>query len=317
MRPQRRNRLILLLAVVTTLTLIVVDSRGGGGPLRQAASSIATPFQAAAKGVARPFQSIFSSIKDLATLRDRNRDLAQQNDKLRASLDQSDDVRRRLNSIMSMLDLAGKGGYRMVAAHVTAWPSGQDVAAAVSLDVGTADGVRPGMTVLTGRGLVGSTETVSAHSSSVRLITDPQAHVGVRVARTGRIGMTSGVASGADMSIQMLANGVLRTGEVLVTRGSLQGRPYVPGVPVGRVTAVTGVAGELPRGRVRPFADLGSLDIVAVVVSPPSADPRDALIPTPRPTPTVTVTVTAQPSAASASATASATKSTARGRQSQ
>ena len=316
MRPQRRNRLILLLAVVTTLTLIIVDSRGGGGPLRQVASSVATPFQAAAKGVARPFRAILTSIKDLATLRERNRDLAHQNDKLRASLDQSADVRRRLSSIMATLDLAGKGGYRMVAAHVTAWPSGQDVAAAVSLDVGTADGVRPGMTVVTGRGLVGSTETVSAHSSSVRLITDPEAHVGVRVARTGRIGMTSGVAAGADMSIQMLANGLLRDGEVLVTRGSLQGRPYVPGVPVGKVTAVTGVAGELPRGRVRPFADLGSLDIVAVVVSPPAADPRDALIPTPRPTPTVTVTVTAQPSGTATPATGATAKSSPRGRRS-
>ncbi|MBU6214174.1 MAG: hypothetical protein KGP01_07010, partial [Actinomycetales bacterium] len=160
------------------------------------------------------------------------------------------------------------------------------------------------------------TETVTAHSSSVRLITDPEAHVGVRVARTGRIGMTSGVAAGADMSIQMLANGLLRNGEVLVTRGSLQGRPYVPGVPVGRVTAVTGVAGELPRGRVRPFADLGSLDIVAVVVTPPAVDPRDALIPTPRPTPTVTVTVTAQPSATATPTSGSAANASPRGRRS-
>lgn len=277
--------------------MLVVDARGGDGPLRHVAGAVASPFQAAAKGIAHPFKSLFSTFSDLAKLRERNRRLQHENDRLQATVDESADIRRRLNSIMSTLDLAGKGSYRMVAAHVIAWPSGQDNAAAVSIDVGLADGVRSGMTVVTGRGLVGTTETVTTRSSSVRLVTDPDAHVGVRVARTGRIGMTTGVAAGTPMSLQMLANGVLRKGEVLLTRGSLQGRPYVPGVPVGRVVAVTGVAGELPRGRVEPFVDLGALDIVAVIVAPPRVDPRDALLPTPRPTPTVTVTVTAAPSA--------------------
>lgn len=293
MRPQRRSRWLLLLAVVTTLTLILLDVRGSDGPLRRASHALLSPFQSVAHGVASPFRSIASSISDLSSMRDRNRKLSAQNDRLRAQVDRSVDEHRRLAEIQEMLDLAGRGGYAVVSARVIAWPAGQDNAAAVGIDVGAVDGVRPGMSVVTGRGLVGSTVTVTAHSATVRLITDPDAHVGVRVANSGRVGMTSGVASGVDMNIQLFANGLLRRNDIVVTRGSLQGVPFVPGLPVGRVTAVTGVAGELPRGRVRPFVDLGALDVVAVVVRPPRVDPRDALIPTPRPTPTVTVTVTA------------------------
>ncbi|NBO46328.1 MAG: rod shape-determining protein MreC [Actinobacteria bacterium] len=296
MRPPRRNQWLLLLAVVTTVTLILLDVRGSDGPLRRVSHAIISPFQSVAQTVARPFRGIATSISDLSSMRERNKQLASQNDRLRAQVNRSVDEHRRLAEIQDMLDLAGRGGYAVVSAHVVAWPAGQDNAAAVGIDVGSADGVRPGMSVVTGRGLVGSTVTVTKHAATVRLITDSQAHVGVRVAGSGRVGMTSGVASGVDMNVQLFAAGLLRRNDIVVTRGSLQGVPYVPGLPVGRITAVTGVAGELPRGRVKPFVDLGALDVVAVVVRPPKADPRDALIPTPRPTPTVTVTVTASPS---------------------
>jgi rod shape-determining protein MreC len=286
---------LLLLAVVTTVTIILIDGQGSGGPLRSAGHAVMTPFQAVGKTIAKPFHGIASSISDLTSLRVRNRRLAEQNDRLRAQVATTADMRRKLADIQDMLDLAGRGGYSVVAANVIAWPAGQDNSAAISIDAGTADGVRPGMSVVTGRGLVGSTVTVTAHSASVRLITDPQAHVGVRVAGSGVVGMTSGVADGVDMNVELFAPGLLRRSDVLITRGSLQGVPYVPGLPLGSISALTGVAGELPRGRVRPFVNLGSLDVVAVVVRPPKVSPRDALIPTPRPTPTVTVTVTASP----------------------
>jgi rod shape-determining protein MreC len=294
-KQSQRTRWIFVCAIITTVTLILLDTRGADGPLRTASHSILSPFQAAARAVGRPVQNIFSSISDLASLRDKNQSLRSDNDRLQGELKRTQDGRRRLEQLESMLDLAGHGGYRVISARVIAWATGQDSAAAITIDVGSADGIRAGMTVLTGRGLVGSTVTVGTHTTSVRLITDPQAHVGVRAASTGLIGMTSGVASGADLSIQMLAVGGLRKKQFFVTRGSLQGKPFVPGVPVGVVSKVTGVAGELPRGHMRPFVNFGTLDVVGVVVAVPATDPRDSLIPTPRPIPTVTVTVTPSP----------------------
>ncbi len=296
MKRARQGRVVLLCLVLTSVTLLLLDSKAPAGPLRSISHTILTPFQKTAAAVGRPVHDFFTGISDLSNLRERNERLTAQNDRLRANGKKAADVARRLEQIEDMLDLAGRGGYRVIAARVIAWPSGQDSSAAVTIDAGRADGLWPGMTVLTGRGLVGTTVTVARHTASVRLITDPDSHVGVRTAGTGRVGVTTGVAHGADMTLQMLSAGSLVKKQILVTRGSLQGKPYVPGVPVGEVTAVTGVAGELPRGRVHPFVDLGALDVVGVVVRAPQTNPRDALVPTPRPTPTVTVTVTATPS---------------------
>jgi len=46
------------------------------------------------------------------------------------------------------------------------------------------------------------------------------------------------------------------------------GRPYVPGVPVGTVSAVTTQPGSLaPTALVKPFADFTGLGVIGVVVS--------------------------------------------------
>ena len=56
--------------------------------------------------------------------------------------------------------------------------------------------------------------------------------------------------------------------ETLVTFGSVGGRPYVPGVPVGTVATVTTQPGSLtPTALVKPFADFTGLGVVGVVVS--------------------------------------------------
>ena len=60
----------------------------------------------------------------------------------------------------------------------------------------------------------------------------------------------------------------LKPGQELVTFGSVGGRPYVPGVPVGTVSAVTTQPGSLsPTALVTPFADFTGLGVVGVVVS--------------------------------------------------
>jgi len=93
------------------------------------------------------------------------------------------------------------------------------------------------------------------------------------------------------MRFQMLnANAPLQVGQRLVTLGSQGERPYVPGVPIGVIERIDAPSGGLIRtAYIRPFTNFTSLDVVAVVVAPPKADPRDAVLP-PRPSPTPTPT---------------------------
>jgi rod shape-determining protein MreC len=87
-------------------------------------------------------------------------------------------------------------------------------------------------------------------------------------------------------------------GDVILARGSVYNRPFVPGVPIGQVTTVDNAAGAVTQtADVKLYVNFSTLSIVAVVVTAPKDDPRDALVPkAPVPTPVPTVTIYAQPS---------------------
>jgi rod shape-determining protein MreC len=92
----------------------------------------------------------------------------------------------------------------------------------------------------------------------------------------------------------------VKEGDVLLSRGSIANRPYVPGVPLGYVTGVDNSAGAVAQtATIRYYTNFSTLGVVAVVVSGSNSNPGDALVPVkPRvtPIPTVTVFVTPSPS---------------------
>ena len=209
-----------------------------------------------------------------------------------------------------MLRVAALGRYTVVPAQVVAVSIGQDLSWTVTLDAGSRDGIKPDETVLNGDGLVGRVVSVSRYSCTVVLLVDATSSVGTRLAGSMEIGVTSGDGLHPDALDMQLFDPFadVKVGERVVTYGSVNYRPFVPGVPIGTVTAVQGVKGQSGRiAVIQPFVDIYRLDLVGVVVVPPRTDPRDAVLPTPIATPTVTVTVTASPGA---SAGASSTPST-------
>jgi rod shape-determining protein MreC len=90
----------------------------------------------------------------------------------------------------------------------------------------------------------------------------------------------------------------VKVGDVLLARGSIANRPFVPGVPLGYVSQVDNSAGAVAQtATIRYYTNFSTLGVVAVVVSGPTSDPGDSLVPKkPQVTPIPTVTVTVTPS---------------------
>jgi rod shape-determining protein MreC len=89
------------------------------------------------------------------------------------------------------------------------------------------------------------------------------------------------------MRVQLLnGKAPVHKGDRLVTFGSEKGKPFVPGVPVGKVVAVDPSGGNLTKTlQVQPYVGFTRLDIVGVVVVGPRTDPRDGVLPPKPPTP--------------------------------
>ena len=296
-----RSRLLLVTLIVTSLFLITLDLRGVSliTGLRQGTQSVLGPFQRAASSAFTPVGSFFSDIAHLGRTRAELKSLEAQNSQLRSTLIDRKNIETQIKQLKSVLNLSGTGGYKIVSAKVISQGTSVSFNQSITIDVGANAHVTRDMTVLCGDGLVGVVKAVYASTALVMLESDPSFRVGVRIAGSQEIGILSG--QGTDRAILQLLDSqtTVKVGDVLLSRGSEGGKPFVPGVPVGTVTSVPNSAGSVSQlAEVQFFTHLHTLGIVAVVVSPPITDPRDILVPSkpiPTPVPTVTIYVTPTP----------------------
>jgi rod shape-determining protein MreC len=224
--------------------------------------------------------------------------LREENGKLLTQLRERRSIDAQLEQLQGALDLAGKAEFKVVNARVISQGATTSFTQTITIDAGSDNGIRPNMTVINSYGLIGVVKTVYSTSSLISLTSDPSFRIGVRVAGSQQIGILAGQGTRKGV-LQLLDNqSTIKVGDILVARGSVNNRPFVPGVPVGEVTSVDNAAGAVTQtADVRFFADFSALSVVSVVLKGPALDPRDSLIPAkPMPTPIPTVTVFVTPS---------------------
>lgn len=292
MHDSRRTRLVLGVLLVVALALITLDARSSSSApvraLRAFGGGVFGSAESVASSVSRPVTGFFSSLGSASGSQAKIRALQREVVQLRGQLSQAQFSKADEAQLRPLLQLAGRGRYRIAPANViAAGPAYQD---AVSIDAGSSDGIKTGETVLNGAGFVGVVTFVSSHVSTVLLATDGAAAVGVRVATGtsgGEIGLVKGSGGNdsgpAALRLQVFdATAALHPGEQVVTFG---GWPYAPGVPVGVISrVVTGVGTLTKVAYVRPYASDSSLGVVGVVVTPPRHNPMFSVLP-PRPHP--------------------------------
>jgi rod shape-determining protein MreC len=302
-----RARLLLIILIVTSLFLITLDLRGVKilDGVRGGTQNVLAPFQKAGSTVVSPFRNFFGDVTHLGRTRNQIEKLKEENAKLRTKLLQRKNADGELTQLKSVLNLAGRAGYKVLAARVISQGASTSFSQTVTIDAGTSSGVRQNMTVLSGDGLVGVVKESYLNSALVMLATDPDFKVGVRVAGSQQIGILSGRGS-KRAELQLLDNqNIVKVGDVLLARGSTHNRPFVPGIPVGVISAVDNSAGSIAQSAtVMLYPNFSALGIVSVVISAGKNNPGDSLVPAaPVPTPVPTVTVYATPTASSSAST--------------
>jgi rod shape-determining protein MreC len=295
-----RGRLLLIALIVTSLFLITLDLRGVKviDGIRTGTQTALTPVQRVGSWVVTPFRNFLSDVTHLGRTRNQIERLKAENDALRLALLNRKFADAQLQQLKGVLDLAGNGEFKVVGAKVISQGSSTSFTQTITIDAGVKSGIRPNMTVITGFGLVGVVKEAFPNSALVQLASDPAFRIGARIAGSQQIGILSGQGTRKGV-LQLLDNTEeVKVGDAIVARGSSNGRPFVPGVPIGEVTAVDNSASAITQtADVKFYTNFSTVGVVAVVIGAPAVDPRDSLVPPkPQPTPIPTVTVTATPS---------------------
>ena len=298
-----RARLLLVILIVTSLFLITLDLRGVKvlDSFKQGTQTVLSPFQRAGAVVLSPVKNFFSDVTNLGRTGNQIEKLEAENAELKLQLLNRKNADGQLEQLQNILDLAGTAGYKIVNAKVISHGSSQSFSQTITIDSGSNAGIKKNMTVLSQFGLAGVVKDVYPNSALIQLASDPAFKVGARIAGSQQIGILTG-SGNRSASLQLLDNSTtVNVGDVLLARGSVANRPFVPGVPLGYVSRVDNSAGAIAQtATIRYYTNFSTLGVVAVVVSGPTSDPGDALVPKKpqvTPVPTVTVTVTPSPTA--------------------
>ena len=245
--------LYFLCAVLLVLSRIghgvIADTRDGlvdlTAPLLEVAS---VPAIEARRAIDRAHLYV-SSFQEVDRLKKENEELKQW--EWRTKL-----LERKVAHLRSLLNAVEEPGLMFATGRVIADARGPFVRSAL-INLGRKDGLRIGYAVINGDGLVGRTVDAGESVARVLLLNDLNSRIPVLVGPAGVRGLALGDNS-AELQLDFLPEGAnLYAGDEVYTSGS-------DGVlPRGlRVGMVTGTQGAL---KVRPYAELNSLDAVSVL----------------------------------------------------
>lgn len=269
-RRKGRGRLALLVFLALSVLIITLDYRGTFGPIERVkdlSQSIVSPIQRGLSTVTRPIGNFFSSIGELASLREENRDLRAEVDSLSEEIDRARDLTDENVELRALLELEEPWFTQdRVSAQVIADAPG-NYRWAVVIDKGKSAGIRPDMAVVGPDGLIGKVIQADSHQSIVLLLIDTKGGAAAKIEGEGIPGFIGGNGGGQDLSLEFVDKQEdVVVGDVVVTSNFNEGI-FPPGIPIGSISEIGGDAraSELDIS-VRPFVDFNNLDVLSVLL---------------------------------------------------
>jgi rod shape-determining protein MreC len=263
---KQKNYLALGAVVLVALVLLSLPTRVTSR-LKLAVGSWFLPlFGLASAGQQLP-ADLADSVMTRRELLQQIDQLRRENQQLRSQAVQSAAIARENDQLRNSLGWQRQQPWRLKLANVVM----RDPAnwwRTVQIDLGSRDGVRENLPVITSAGLVGRVSSVSLTRAQIILIGDPNCRVSAMVENTARdmgVIVAAGPVNTSLVELTYLASSAnLKPGQSVVTSGL--GGVFPKGIPIGQVVDSRSVEfGLYTDARVKLNANLGSLEQVWVL----------------------------------------------------
>ena len=288
MALEAQNNIPLLLRRILLIALIIVSVVCMSVYSREDENGVLHRVQSAVEGLVAPLQMLGMPLVDAnyAAQVDRTNAAAStetlealriQNAELSALVSNTEEYRKeaeRLRALLAMKNTYGVDGVtgRVIGRTTDSWNQ------TITLDVGSAEGVAPGMTVIGSTGVAGQVISVEDDNCVVRLLTDPQSGVAALIQSSRAEGIVRGSLAGVLYLENVSADVTLNPGDVVLTSGL--GGSFTKGLFIGTITRIEGTLGDATRRVVvAPNEDASPLEEYTVVFSASlidSTQPEDA-----------------------------------------
>ncbi len=257
---------LLFFCLAVCVMLIALSSFGALAPLE---GLLAAPLNWVSGGLNRLGLSVGTSFDELTEARTLREQLAEMETVLSRLQTEVVTLRERASDYTRLADLANYisavDNQEFLAADVINRDTASTLRTIV-INRGTRDGVRVGMAVVTGQGLVGRVIEVTANAARVMLVSSESSAVSARLQSTREEGVVTGVGSGGMRMSMIPLNASVQIGDIVLTSG-LGGN--LPGdLVIGQVTSNSQlVSGTEQTAEIRSLVDFDRLELVLVITS--------------------------------------------------
>ncbi|MEZ5243930.1 MAG: rod shape-determining protein MreC [Acidimicrobiales bacterium] len=282
-----RHRLVLL--ALMAITLLTVDLNGFGPveSTQRVVRDVLHPVTSLAANIFSPAGDAWNSVFNYGDLEDENAALRAELEELRGAVIRGEADTQTLRRLLEATDLPYVGDVEQVTATVVRGSVGNFDDHVITIDRGSRDGIRTGMAVVTGAGIVGRIERVDNATSTVQLISDASLFVGTRLVSTDKVGLGHAVPGqsgrfvidrGLDYPDTDDPALLPAIGSAVVTAGESS---YPADIPIGTVASVERSTDEASmRVEVELSNDPDDLHFVSVLlVEPPDEFPLGEVVP--------------------------------------
>lgn len=270
-RLSTKYMLLIMTIVCITLIFTSLTLNISGGPLNTVAGYIFVPMQKGINTAGQWISDKTNDFKTLAQVQEENQKLKEQNDELTSQLNTIKLEKYDLDNLRELLDLDEKyPSYQKVAASVIAKDTGNWFSV-FTIDKGTKDGLKKGMNIMAGSGLVGIITDVGPNYAKVRSIIDDSANVSAMVTTTGDNMNVSGNLQTMN-SDQAITFSELRDSEDKVQIGdpvvtSYVSDQYQQGILIGYIASIESDSNKLTKsGTITPVVDFEHMENVLVIL---------------------------------------------------
>ncbi len=272
-------RLIVYLAAA--IALMVADRRGDYlERLRQGAGVLAEPLYRLAAVPSEVARDTRQALADRSQLSEQNAELSRQLLLAQTRLRRYDALQEQNQRLQGLLDVQKSVSLSVQLAKVINVDFGPYRRHYLMLDLGSANGVQVGQSVIDAHGVLGQVTEVRPHGSTVMLITDTAHAIPVRIERTGMRTIARGGGTTDTLELPNIpVSADVKVGDKLVTSG-LGGR-FPPDFPVGVIRSIANDAsGMFAAAKATPEAAIDRSSEVLVLheladpIGPPALLPQ-------------------------------------------
>lgn len=228
---------IAVFAAILTATLSIMNVTD---PIKDLANTVATPFRALGNTIKESFEGYSKYFSTINKLESENNALESEIDLLESQLADANAIREENERLRDYLEIKKTyPDFKIIEALVVSRES-ENLTSIFTLNKGKRDGVKLGMPILVGDGLVGSVCEVGSDWCRVRAVSEASASAGAYISRSGELGIIDG-----DISLKDTGNCYLRylnadadveIGDIVYTSGT--GSVFPRDLLVGKVTEI-------------------------------------------------------------------------------